>query len=402
MVRRHWVARWLQLAIPAMTAVAAAGAVALLVARSMGLPLERVSFSTAGALVLAAMGAALLSGKRLNLSKALVCLEERGRLHNRLSAAHAGIGPWPKPAPIADGLRWNVSRLLLPPLCAIALLAAGRWAPLPPDAMPRPREEPMSWAQVDSWLQTLEQARIAEPEALEKIEARLEELRNQPPEKWYEQSSLEAGDTLREQTAGALKELQEKLHEAEQVAAADQERAGLRKDDLQKLGAAWEQALSGLQSGDLPVDKELLEQAKRFQPGEARQLSPEAMAALRERLAEGARICEQCVGPKRPGGGEETGGPGGEGGGGETAPLSWMKTPTELQGRQKEKLESDDLSRALPAETLAVTTAEHEVKKDPAREMAGGEIASPGAGGAAVWQQAMVPEERQVLQRFFK
>jgi hypothetical protein len=125
---------------------------------------------------------------------------------------------------------------------------------------------------------------------------------------------------------------------------------------------------------------------------------------MRQRLQEGTKVCDQCVGPKlkETPGGERAQRPGGEGGGGETAPLSLKKKPTDLKPGQTETLDGNDLTRALPAETVAVTAGEHEVDKSAPRAQTGGEIASPGQGGAAVWRESMIPREREVLQRYFK
>ncbi len=402
---RHNFARWLSYFLPAATVACGATAVAVLVMRGLQAPLGVVWIVLSSALCMAAAAAGWLARRKMiAVPQALVRLEDSGRLHNRLSAAREGIGAWPAPAGVRDATAWNWQRLAVPLLVSALMLAGARWVPLPANAAaPLPREQPIAWSQVQSWLDLLEESKVVEPEEVEKIEALLEELRAQLPEKWYSQSSLEAGDSLREQTQGALRSLQRELQEAAEIAAnAERNGAGLGKDELKKLDEDWQKALGGLQAGDLPLNKELLKKLKDFKPGSAKQMSAAQFAELRENLKECTSVCEKCVGVAKLTVTADETASGGMGGGGVSVPLSLKPHANDLRARRVENLENDDLSRALPGETLGVTTGEHEVKKATATATAGGAIASPGTGGAAVWREAMVPREREVLQRFFK
>ena len=105
-----------------------------------------------------------------------------------------------------------------------------------------------------------------------------------------------------------------------------------------------------------------------------------------------------------PGGRDGDGGTaaGGPGGGGKHADLSLSRKPVDLKTKEQERLDHNDLSRALPAETLGVTAAEHEVDKAALKAQAGGAISSAGEGGAAVWRESLLPRERELLQRYFR
>src|SRR4051794_14065595 len=97
-VWRHGAARWLELFLPAIVAIAGAGAVGVLIARGAGMRVQPIYIGMAAAAVLAAGGAVRFSRQRtLPLPQALVRLEDQGRLHTRLSAAQSGVGDWPAP-----------------------------------------------------------------------------------------------------------------------------------------------------------------------------------------------------------------------------------------------------------------------------------------------------------------
>jgi hypothetical protein len=77
---------------------------------------------------------------------------------------------------------------------------------------------------------------------------------------------------------------------------------------------------------------------------------------------------------------------------------------THLDTNETETLaQSDDLSRAMPGDVLGVSKRAHEV--DPSTfhgPVDGGAISSAGSGGEAVWRNSLTPNEREVLQRYFK
>ena len=190
------------------------------------------------------------------------------------------------------------------------------------------------------------------------------------------------------------------------MAAAETLAGHAQPEQLRQLESKLAQAAEGLSTGQLPLNQELLKELKDFQPGQVRQLSREQMDELRDRLQQGQKVCEKCVGPNRQAGDEgETGeqSDGGEGGGGKEAPLKFSHQPKKTDGQMVENLQSNDLSTALPADLQAITAGEHEVKKEiPAGPVAGGEIGSTGQGGDIVWRNSILPAERAVLQKFFK
>jgi hypothetical protein len=293
--------------------------------------------------------------------------------------------------------------LLYPLALAAAVITGSIFLPVPElVAREVPRDQPLAWNQVQAWADLMKEAKLPEPQALEKLVNQLGELRQQSPDQWYSQSSLEAGDSLRRQTEQSLQGMEAELRRAgEVVDGMSKLGANTPPETLSKMQENLSAALQGLQMGNLPINREMLKQLKDLRPGEAN-LSPDQLRQLQERLQSGAEVCRECRNPH--GTSPQTGNAsGGKGGGGETAPLGLKDDPTNLHSKQTEGVSSEDYSRALPADLEAISAGAHEVKKeDPAGPAAGGEIRSVGGGGDEAWKSSVMPRERAVLQRFFK
>jgi len=275
---------------------------------------------------------------------------------------------------------------------------------MPVMAAPLPPEEPIAWTQLASWLQTLEQAKVLDQPALEKVKEQLGDLRNQPEKDWYSQSSLEAGDALRQQTGESLRALEQNLENAAELMG--QAQVSMPEGELRMLTESLKQTAQGLQSGNLAANRELTGKLGSFNPSSLRAMSPAEMQALQQRLAAGAKICSQCVGPSL--GGTNAAFcnsqlPSGHPGGGGPADLNLDDTAENLRTKRVEGASNPDPSRALPAEVLAITKGKHQVDTHtPTGPVEAGAISSAGEGGEAVWRDSLTPDERQVLQNYFK
>jgi hypothetical protein len=411
LIWRNAFARWLDLFLPAGLSLAVAAAVAQLILRELRMEILWLWPAFQWSLLAAALGSlAGLRGRMWSRAQALGWLDEHGHLHNRLTCAVEGVGLWPAPKRVPDPVRWRWRRLFYPLVLAAGVIAGSIFIPIPElAARETPHDQPLAWSQVQTWTDLLKESKLPEPAALEKLQQQLGELRQQSPDKWYSQSSLEAGDSLRRQTEQSLEGMQEELRRAAEVVEnMGQQGANAPPEKIAQMREQLGQALQGLQMGNLPLNRELMKKLKDLNPGSMPNLSPEQMKQLRQRLQEGGEVCKHCIGPHEQGSGE--GGPseypgqdGGKGGGGQTAPLTLKDDPTDLRSKETETLSSEDFSRALPADLAGISAGEHEVKKDaPARPVAGGEIHSVGEGGDQAWKSAVLPRERAVLQRFFK
>jgi hypothetical protein len=407
-LRRH-VAAWAEVFLPAALAIATLVAVTMLAMRLMGhteSSLAPLWIALWGALGLSALACLFIPMRRpFSLADALARLDEVGHLHNRLTSAHAGIGPWPAPEPrIRDTVRWNWGRLGTPVLTAGLVLAAAVLIEIPKlNISARPNEEPIAWTQLASWLQTLQQAKIIDQPALDKLKEQVEDLRNQPEKDWYSQSSLEAGDALRAQTSQSLQQLETNLEKASDLMSESQQSTSA--SELQTLSASLKEAVQGLASGNLAANKDLTAKLGSFDPSSLKSLSPQQLQELQQRLQNGAKVCSQCVGPNAMATTTGTTGqyPSGHPGGGGPADLNLDQTAENLHTKNLQGATNSDPSRALPAEVIAVAKGKHHVDTTtPAGPVAGGGISSAGQGGDAVWRESLTPDERQVLQNYFK
>jgi hypothetical protein len=76
---------------------------------------------------------------------------------------------------------------------------------------------------------------------------------------------------------------------------------------------------------------------------------------------------------------------------------------THLSGGRAETLTNPDYRRAAMGDTLAVREGEHEIDESLYQgPTAAGATAALGAGGETVWTTPLVPEEQEVLTRYFK
>jgi hypothetical protein len=386
----------------------------LLLFRLQRWPLGTWVLLFAGALCLGALISFMRCRRRLlSVADGLVRLEDYHHLHNRLTAAAHGVGDWPAAlARVEDGWTWDLPRCLARPAATILILVIAALVPIrqTSQASTTGLEEPLAWGEVESWVDALEEELVLEEDPLEDLREQVSDLRARPMQEWYSHSSLEAGDSLREQTAGSMRSLERDLQTAMAgIAAVEQYGEGVPKD----LADAWKRemgdALDGLEFGALNLDRELLEQLKALDlNGEFRALTPEELKALKEALARGLKSCQGCLGSgtnavvalavacQQWGRGGITRGPG-------AAPLFLSEKETRLSGGLAESLTNPDYRRAAIGDTMAVQEGEHEIDESAYQGVtAAGATASLGDGGEAVWTTPLVPEEQEVLTRYFK
>jgi hypothetical protein len=407
---RHNAACWLDGFLPLAIGASVIFAGALLLLRQNGNASRDAWLIFGGALLLA--GGVAFARKRqefFSRRDGLVRLDVTLGLHNRLTSAFAGIGEYPAPRPVQDGLRWRWQRIVAPlAVCALSIAAAA-FVPLAAQAeRAAVIEQPVAWTQVESWIEQLEQSETIEPQSLQELREKLEDLRAQERERWYSHNSLEASESLRQQTEQSLQAMSRDLSAAAAALAAleqlQEQAPGPASEQMQE---ALKKALRGLELGSLSLDKELLAQLQDLDLSKLKQLTPEQAAALQRRLKEGAKACKACL---KPGAGDKeadalllAAAQGGISRGPGTVPLTASDTPTELHTEKTEAVENDDLSRALPGDVLGLGQGQHEIDRAGfAGPTAAGGIRSSGEGGEAVWRNDVTPRERQILERFFK
>ncbi|MFD0894693.1 hypothetical protein KBB96_05255 [Luteolibacter ambystomatis] len=432
---------WLDRLAAPLVIAAIAGACGLLLVRREHpeTPLGWLAGGIVGGLAIIGLVAWLMSRTSFETSdQSLVRLEAAMRLRNALSAARAGVAPWPNPPAAVDaGIEWNWPRLLVPILGTLLLLAAGLLIPVSkPEAAKHPTEAPQAWSKIESDLNKLADEKMVDETYLEDMRKRLDELRAQKEEDWFSHSSLEATDSLKKAHQSEISRVERELGRAEKA-----------MNDLQKTAAAggqaeqarlaneFDQALQGLKNGAMKPNPELLKQLQNFDPKNLGGLTKEQMQQLKENLQKAANGMKDMQGQGGQGQGDDwadqllsgegdgqgngqgqgNGGGEGEGENGEGEGVGKggvSRGPghsNNLFGKEHEKrqtgdltgLENKDLSRATPGDLLQLQDGEHDVDKSGSKVTGGGATDSTGAGGDRVWKESLDPSEQRAMKNFF-
>jgi hypothetical protein len=349
------------------------------------------------------------------LDEALDLLDDRLGLRNRLRSAQAGVGGWPEPPDVLPrAVRFRGDRALAPVALCLLVVALAVLVPVrvQTPAPPLPDTGPASWEEIERALDALRRESVVKEEALEKKEARLDELRKKPREEWFDHGTLEASDSLKEELASEMRALTRAVGE---VAASLEELRGLdgeapaqaRRLRERRLG----EALEALDLSGLPFEREATRElqtlARNSKVRRATKEEIEKWKEMRERLYHGLPgDAEEVVVGLRPGRGETGNGRPSRGGvdrGPGTAPLDLSAEPRESLSERIERLEGRDASGGPFGATVGVSLGEHEVRTETFElGRSGGAVVSTGEGGDRVWTQSLLPSERRVLQRYFK
>lgn len=423
---------WLETLATPLVVLSLVGAVVLLGVRRT-LPLAQpwmLYAGVAGAVALAALFAWLRAMRRFEATDdSLVRIEAALRMRNALSAAKAGVTPWPAPVQRVDvGLHWNWSRLLVPLLGALALLGAGLWIPVNAKSAVAsiPSDQPQAWKQLGNELDLMAKEQLADEKYLEETRKRLEELKTQEEDQWFSHSSLEATDSLKKSHNAEAKRVENELGKAEKALGKLEKNAG-GQAEKERLMEEFEQALNGLQDGAMKPNPQLLEQLKNLDLNNLGDLPPDQLQQLKDQLQKNAQGLGQCQGGEGEGegwedelladgnqgkgGGEGEGQPGedgegpGKGGidrGPGHAPGVLGKQREGLEPGKKEALQAQDLSRSAPGDLLELQEGEHDVDKSASKITEGGSTEATGSGGDRVWKESLDPDEQRVLKKFFE
>ena len=417
---------WLARAMPLLVIAGLAGFAVIFVLRSRGLdlPWQRVwPWAAGGGAFLMVAGWLMARRQFISTAQALVRLESELRLHNALTVAAAGRGAWPALIQKADdGWRWRWQTVGGPFAAYAGSLALALWLPVAQEAEAKaPVVEPQAWGQMESWMEKLQEEQIVTEEEKEEQLAKISDLRDQPPEKWFSHESLNAGDTLKEQLQRDIQKLAQDLSTAERSLNALQNYADqLSVAAKEQLLKDFDQALADMKANALEIDPKLMEALAGIDPKDLKGLSKEQMDQLRESMKKKASECNGlCENPgflgdgegeddklaemlgkmegegEGPGNGGITRGPG-------TAPLTLSKEENDFGTNKTEAVSNTDLSRARVGDLMAIQDGKHEVDKTSAGPQAAGAVQNTGEGGQQVWRESLTPEEKAVLKRVFR
>ncbi len=435
--RDHWQAKasqvartvnfawWLETLSAPLLVGAISGAVLLLVVRREVPQVEPWLLAAAIGGSLLVLGLACWARAAQKFEKpeqSLVRIEAAMRLRNSMSAARAGVAPWPAPVGKIDaGLAWQWPRLLVPPLGALVLLAAGLFIPmavrnLHPAGVP---EQPQAWKQLDTELDKLTKEEVVDEKYLEETRKKLDELKAQEEEQWFSHSSLEATDSLKKSHRAETERVERELGRADKALETLEKNAGAANQaEKNRLMEEFDQALQGLQNGAMKPNPALLEQMKQLDLKDMANLTPEQVEQLRENLkkhgqamkdgqgkGEGEDWSDELLAGDGDGEGDKPGDGPGKGGvdrGPGHAPGVLGAEKDRVEIGKLTGLESKDLSRATPGDLLELQDGEHDVDLAPSAVSAGGTTEATGKGGDRVWRDALDPAEQRTLKRFFE
>ena len=431
---------WLQtMGIPLVLTALIVSCAILLARREVEVfPWREVSLGAVGLITLVGIISWLVARRRFESPEhALVRVEASMRLRNSLSAAKAGVAPWPEPPKsIDDGTRWHWPRLLTPLFAAVLFLSLSILLPVSArtEEATTP-DEPQAWKDLEADIAELREDDTVQEQYLEELEERVEELRKKDEDEWFSHSSLEATDALKKAHSSELEQLRRKLRQAERSLNALQKNSTKLNDNGRKrLLDDFQDALNGMGKGAMKPNPELLEKLQGLDPQNLGNLDQEQLDQLRENMRQHADKMGQGGQGQGEGGGDgdwiddllNEGGEGGDGqgqdgndnagegpdgegngrGGRNRGPGS---NPNVLGGPSKnletgemEGLKSRDLNRSLPGDLLQLMDGEHEVREDKIGIRAGGEATNEGQGGDRVWKDSLLPDEKKALKQFFK
>jgi hypothetical protein len=362
-----------------------------------------------------------------NRGQSLVRIEAAMRLRNALTAAEAGVTPWPAPAEKIDaGLHWQWPRLLVPLAGSIALLAAGLWLPVTArqTIVPTTPDQPQTWKQLSAELDHLTKEEVIDEKYLEETRKRLNELKAQKEDQWFSHSSLEATDSLKKSHRAEAERMKRELGRADR-ALGDLEKnsATAGQAGTNCMMEEFQQALEGLQNGAMKPNPALLEQMKQMDLQNLADLPPEQLQQLRENLQKNAQGLKNAQGEGQDddwndellaeengkGQGENPSDAPGNGPGQGGVNRGPGHSPNVL-GKEKEGVKtgeiagirSKDLSKAAPGDLLELQDGEHQVDHSASKITSGGNTDATGKGGDRVWKEALDPDEQRVLKRYFE
>lgn len=349
-------------------------------------------------------------------AQSLVRVEAALGLHNALSAADAGVAPWPAPidktAARHPGLHWQWRRLALPPAIAIAALVAAFWIPVGEGiaATTPPPRQPLAWTRIDAELDALMESAVVEETYIEQTRERIDQLRARDQSEWYSHNTMEATDSVAQAHRSEANRLEDALTRAQQ--SVERMREADPETRLRQFGE-YQKALEDMANGAMQPNDALREQLAEIGLENLNQLTREQLEKLRNQLRDANDALRDALQngegePGEPGDGEagdEAPMPGGgPGEGGEHAPGVLGNLPDgEIEPGEFTPLAARDLSNAAIGDLLEMQSSPHDTDDTtPTAPTQGGDTAATGRGGERIWRDSLDPAEQRTLRRFFE
>lgn len=350
-----------------------------------------------------------LVDNRLGLNAALSAEEEWG-VHGESMSVPSGSVLKINSAP---ALAWLVG--------GVAMLLAGGLLPLPDRGkdIPRYSEKSPALAQVEDWLDRLDEMEEVDPESTESLKKEMEELMKMSGEDMYSHAGLEAADALASRTSSAMNEM------AQNMAGVDTAlQKSMQSGSSANAAEDLKQALKAMEQGMLkPGGKCAGEMAGMTADGMSG-LSKEQLQQLADQLRNASnKLNEMCSnsGSLSPvanpedypelkecdGDGNENGkgkwGRGGAGRGRGDAPLMFGDSNQQLQDGSMRGVSNTDMSHAALGSVTGTQSSAPTLDEDGREaDNRGGKASVPARGGDSIWKDELAPAERDAMRSFFK
>lgn len=416
--RRLFLGWWAASFLKGLWILGLAAAVGFLLVRSQGHGIGPGLSVLGAALALLAL-LTFLSARRKQLSpeRTWFHLDIALAMRGALTGAAEGVGPWP-PAKAIDGKlpAWKAASLTRPITVFAASLLVALFVPFAPRSSAQfvPAEKPQSWQQTEALVDRISRENLIEETAAEEIRRQLEALAALPPEEWFSQSGLEAGDALAGSTQRSLQQLEQDLRLARSLLDTARQTALTDPGAAEALEQLFEQTLRSLEQNPLPLDEEMLERLRQLAPSAMQALSDAEWEALSRQLRERNEALRDASGRSleealrshqqrlqselqlRRDRGTPTRGPG-------AAPLEIGENPPIATRERPETLPKSAAEGADPAESIAESQAPHEIDSNRwTGPLPQGGAARHDGGSRATWSERVTPNERTSLKAFFR
>lgn len=382
-------------------------------------------------LLLVLLLAIVFARKRFSkVDDARVRLESALHLNSQLSAAHDQVGAYPSiPEKLHLPLKWKWENLLWSLLLSVLIVLSSDWIPLSHREPVRDykAEKPKEIREMETWIDRLKQEDVVDEAALEKAEEKIEQLLQRPQEQWFQESSMEAAQHLREQLEQDLKKLAQNLKEAQDAVPKDYEDPKSSPLAHPQGMKAMQDALKNMMEKGLKPGEELSQKAEEALQ-QLSSLSPEDLEKLQEALEKNSKALQEALGNSpdlgeiagemlREGKGKTSGEEEKKGGGGEPGEGGIQRGPGEAPLVMKNEASTtssqalDTIASRLDMERVAAGEAldERTVQPDPKKQQKesggaehGGGARTSTTGSNAPISPSLMPQEKAFLREVFR
>ena len=329
------------------------------------------------------------------------------------------------------------------------VLNVAAWLPLqtPRPPLPTPRQPPLAWERLATALDTLEQSEFLQDKAVETFRDLLTKLQQQPSEQWYTHHTLEASDMLVTQLEHTLEGLEHHLQQMTSTLDTLAQSSETNPETQAPLRDSFNQTHDQLALGRMPLNERALDTLNRIDRDSLQGLSPNELSTLKEQLRQGTatirdarrhsrhgrqlplakhegglapETCtfdeherEDCVllrqrGENSPLGvqGMPGGGEAGQGGltrGPGSAPLALDPHTKRHRAGRIEVIQGSDMADENDDYTHKLSRSAPKIDRSQTHNLSpGGAAREAGDRDTTVWKHHFTPEERDVLEHFFK